>query len=30
MKIARIETLFFHPGSGKNLLFCRIETDDGL
>ena len=30
MKIARIETFFFHPGSGKNLLFCRIETDDGL
>ncbi|MBN9062629.1 MAG: mandelate racemase/muconate lactonizing enzyme family protein [Rhizobiales bacterium] len=30
MKIARIETFLFHPGSGKNLLFCRIETDDGL
>ncbi|HVR51994.1 MAG TPA: mandelate racemase/muconate lactonizing enzyme family protein [Pseudorhodoferax sp.] len=30
MKIARIETFFFHPGSGKNLLFCRIETEDGL
>jgi len=30
MKIARIETFFFHPNSGKNLLFCRIETEDGL
>ena len=30
MKIARIETFFFYPASGKNLLFCRIETDDGL
>lgn len=30
MKIERIETFLFHPASGKNLLFCRIETDDGL
>ena len=30
MKIQRIETFFFHPGSGKNLLFCRVETDDGI
>jgi galactonate dehydratase len=30
VKISRIETFLFHPGSGKNLLFCRIETDDGL
>ena len=30
MKIARIETFLLHPGSGKNLLFCRVETDDGL
>lgn len=29
MKIERVETFFFHPGSGKNLLFCRILTDDG-
>jgi len=30
MKIARIETFLLHPGSGKNLLFARVETDDGL
>ncbi|THF65256.1 mandelate racemase/muconate lactonizing enzyme family protein [Pseudothauera rhizosphaerae] len=30
MKIARIETFLFHPGSGKNLLFVRIETESGL
>ncbi|NYT77751.1 mandelate racemase/muconate lactonizing enzyme family protein [Alcaligenaceae bacterium] len=29
MKIERVETFLFHPESGKNLLFCRIETDDG-
>jgi galactonate dehydratase len=30
MKIARIETFLLHPGSGKNLLFCRVEAEDGL
>ncbi len=30
MKIARVETFLFHPGSGKNLLFVRIETESGL
>jgi galactonate dehydratase len=30
MHIANIETFLFHPGSGKNLLFCRVETSDGL
>ena len=30
MKIAGIETFLLHPGSGKNLLFCRVETDDGF
>lgn len=30
MKIERIETFLFHPRSGKNLLFVRIETDTGL
>ena len=30
MIIARIDTFLLHPGSGKNLLFCRVETDDGL
>ena len=30
MKIARIESFLLHPGSGKNLLFCRVETEDGL
>ena len=30
MKITRIETFLVHPGSGKNLLFVRVETDDGF
>jgi galactonate dehydratase len=30
MKIAGIETFLLHPGSGKNLLFCRVTTDDGF
>jgi galactonate dehydratase len=30
MKIAAIETFLLHPGSGKNLLFCRVETEDGF
>jgi galactonate dehydratase len=30
MKITRIRPFLFHPGSGKNLLFCRVETEDGL
>lgn len=30
MKIARVETFFYHPGSGKNLLFVRIETEEGI
>jgi galactonate dehydratase len=30
VKIARIETFLFDPGTAKNLLFCRVETDDGL
>lgn len=30
MKIARVESFLFHPGSGKNLLFVRIETESGL
>jgi galactonate dehydratase len=30
MKIARIESFLLHPDSGKNLLFCRVETEDGL
>jgi galactonate dehydratase len=30
MKIARIETFLFDPGTAKNLLFCRIETESGL
>ena len=30
MKIERIETFFFNPGTAKNLLFVRIETDEGL
>ena len=30
MKIARIETFLFDPGTAKNLLFCRLETESGL
>jgi galactonate dehydratase len=30
MKIARIESFLFDPGSTRNLLFCRIETESGL
>jgi galactonate dehydratase len=30
MKIVGIETFLLHPGSGKNLLFCRVETEDGF
>jgi galactonate dehydratase len=30
MKIARIETFILGTGSGKDLLFCRVETEDGL
>ncbi len=30
MKIAGIETFLLHPGSGKNLLFCRVTTEDGI
>ena len=30
LKIARIETFLFDPGTAKNLLFCRVETEDGL
>jgi galactonate dehydratase len=30
MKIARIETFLFDPGTAKNLLFCRVETECGL
>ncbi|MBV9251862.1 MAG: mandelate racemase/muconate lactonizing enzyme family protein [Acetobacteraceae bacterium] len=30
MNIARVETFLFDPGTAKNLLFCRVETDMGL
>jgi galactonate dehydratase len=29
MKIARIENFIFGTGSLKDLLFCRVETEDG-
>ena len=29
MKIARIESFIFGTGSSKDLLFCRVETEDG-
>src|SRR5581483_5972586 len=30
LQIARVETFLFDPGTAKNLLFCRVETDDGV
>ncbi len=30
MKIARIESFILGTGSSKDLLFCRVETADGL
>lgn len=30
MKIARIQTFLFDPGTAKNLLFCRVETESGI
>ncbi|MGD0109930.1 MAG: hypothetical protein ABSC06_38800 [Rhodopila sp.] len=30
MKIARIETFLFDPGTAKNLLFCRVEIESGV
>ena len=30
LKIARVETFLFDPGTAKNLLFCRVETEDGV
>jgi len=30
MNIARIETFLFDPGTAKNLLFCRVETESGI
>lgn len=30
MKIAHVETFLFNPGTTRNLLFCRIETDTGV
>src|SRR5438105_3471338 len=29
MKIARIESFILGTGSSKDLLFCRVETEDG-
>lgn len=30
MKITDLRTTLVHPGSGKNWLFCKLETDAGL
>ena len=30
MKIGRIETFILGTGGSKDLLFCRVETEDGL
>jgi len=30
MKITEIKTFIAHPGVGKNLLFVKVETDEGI
>ncbi|HEV7717903.1 MAG TPA: mandelate racemase/muconate lactonizing enzyme family protein, partial [Arsenicitalea sp.] len=30
MRITHVESFLFNPGSTRNLLFLRIETDTGL
>ncbi len=30
LKISRVESFLFNPGETRNLLFCRVETEDGL
>lgn len=30
MKISDIMTFLTHPGAGKNLLFVKVETDEGI
>lgn len=30
MKVAKVECLVVHPGWRKNLVFVRVETDDGI
>ena len=30
MKITSVKPYLYHPGVGKNLLFTRVETDEGI
>jgi len=30
VKITDIKTFIIHPGVGKNLLFVKVETDEGI
>lgn len=30
MKITNVKTFIIHPGVGKNLIFVKLETDEGL
>jgi galactonate dehydratase len=30
MRITSIKPYFFNPGVAKNLLFCRVDTDEGI
>ncbi|MCB0141843.1 MAG: mandelate racemase/muconate lactonizing enzyme family protein, partial [Caldilineaceae bacterium] len=30
MKITNIRTFLVHPGRGKNWLFVKVETDEGI
>ena len=30
MKITKVKTFIVHPGVGKNWLFVKVETDEGI
>ncbi len=30
MKITDVKTFLIHPGTGKNWLFVKVETDEGI
>ena len=30
MKITNVQTFLVHPGGGKNWLFVKVETDEGI
>ena len=30
MKITEIRPFLFFPGTAKNMLLCRVDTDEGI